>query len=297
MFHVSTFPFRFRIQCTGCMFITTLVLVSCGGRSVLWSNDDSPTSESSSGGGQQTGGEWSTGGASSAGGAAAAGGALLNSGGSGAGGERPGAGGALGSGGAPHMGGASGPDENGEDFCARACEATPLTPGSCALTTACHESSECMSYADGWSTAARDAFVWCLEHDAMCFWSANSCILEQLFPNSTLPYSVWGHHLSVPDGTKVTIAIVDRAMETKVEDGEFSAFFAGPHFGDRGSSVIVWLDSDGDGVCSEEHDLFSWADSSFNNNFDEPSFDASFKPGDFTFGDQHTPPIDCSSWF
>ena len=279
------------------MFITTIALASCGGRSVLWSNDDSAISDSSSGGSSQTGGAFSTGGASSTGSAPAAGGTVINSGGSGAGGDLHLAGGAIGIGGVLHMGGVSDAGESGEDFCVRTCEATPLTPGSCALTTACHESGECMSYADGWSTAAREAFVWCLEHDAMCFWSANSCILEQLFPNSTLPYSAWGHHLSVPDGTKVTIAIVDRVVETKVEDGEFSAFFAGPHLGERGSSVIVWLDSDSDGVCSEEHDLFSWADSSFNNNFDEPSFDASFKPGDFTFGDQHAPPIDCSSWF
>jgi hypothetical protein len=156
--------------------------------------------------------------------------------------------------------------------------------GGCADIYICPDDGQCFTQADRWSETAREAFEWCYENNPMCFISAEGCMLDHLYPSRTFVHRAAGSGFELPDGTAVGI-LLDQESATEptktgtMSGGAFALELTGTSPSDIGTQLLVWVDNNGDGVCSEG-DGVSFVQPVFNGDFDDPLMVAEFSEED-----------------
>lgn len=242
------------------------LFTACGGRADLWSTLGDDSLDSGDGDSPQ--------------GAFAGGSENVSGMGSGGG-----SGGREASGGtAPGTGG--GPDSLSGDveaFCEEACSAVDSQSNICIDLYPCAENGECLGRAALWSDVAREAFVWCLDHDPLCFISAEGCMVDRVFGDEPIPQIILGKNLPYPDGTIVGVATSEGTTLGALIDGATTILFDGPRSADFGAHAYVWVDEDGDGECNVEFDRFTSTTPKFNGSFEVPLMVGEVSPDDLSF--------------
>jgi hypothetical protein len=220
------------------------------------------------------------------GGSAGAGGA--GEGGAGEGGAA-GAGGAAGSGGATGGAGGSLPEPLPEGFCNETC-AAPLADG-CFSVEAC--AGFCEAGAPSWTAEVGAAFATCVAEHALCFETASGCMLSELHGfDSTHPLHVDGAGFAANEGDAVHVwgnSVPSFEAEGAIAGGSFAFDWVEPLVPTDYPSVVafVFIDANGDGVCSPALDVVGAAQLEWNGDFVEPAYSFTFTPELFA-----TPTID-----
>jgi len=167
-------------------------------------------------------------------------------------------------------------------FCEEAC-AAPLADG-CFDRASCQ--AACEAEAAGWSEPVRAVFATCAAEDPLCFRSLEDCMLEALHPTPELhPLRVRGSDLGELEGRTVHLWTDPGRVPTirasaLIIDGGFELDFGRAVVASLGEEtlMLLYVDVNGDDVCTSSIDLTAALYGTWNGDLVEPSFEVQVSP-------------------
>lgn len=172
-------------------------------------------------------------------------------------------------------------------FCSEACASIEdESIASCASHFECVPEGPCFTAADEWSDEVREAYVYCLHNEPLCYQRSAECMLEQLYnfeEGVEFPVIIEGRDLLYPSGTEIQWnSNLDPVESGVIEDGMFTAMdVTSPNAGSElGPHIVLWLDANESGACELEEDVFEAFTTEFDGNFAAPTYVGTFTQAD-----------------
>jgi len=150
------------------------------------------------------------------------------------------------------------------EFCGKACAAVPAD--SC-LRMPGGPSGDCAGYcnkhASNWSPAVGAAFATCVATHPLCFEKMEDCLLAELYPNgTTVNVSVAARELDAYNGKTLRVwhdpdKPTQFGNEVTIQGGQADMAWSvqGQYLSTSGLLLLMYIDADGDGVCTPTPDL------------------------------------------